>query len=192
MNQAILPLIAMGLLSSRFVNNQDKQEYRSENHTPLNNLRLEPYEVPKEYILPDKPPYNTFVSNEYKISFKYPRTWVKNPRYPDKYEGLTGFFQVADVSNPIDNLDQVVEQEINQPYLPYGTAPRVLSLTVDGQPARLIYPSDDQATPLREREAALYIQYKTPDIINGEKYPYVVIWADKLHMRLIIDSFKFI
>ena len=52
---------------------------------------------------------NTFVSEKYKVSFDYPKTWVKNPRYEDKYEGVTGFFEVSDFSGIGENIDRYEE-----------------------------------------------------------------------------------
>lgn len=133
-----------------------------------------------------------FASNRYKISFKYPSEWNKNPRYEDKYEGTSGFFEVGDFYGVGDNIDEVVKAEVNEPYKPYGTNPTIRRFVVDGQPARMICASEDQANFYKDRKIVIVIQYPQPIIIEGRSYNYVAIWASKEYMPLIISTFKFI
>lgn len=135
---------------------------------------------------------NNFVSEKYKVSFDYPKTWMKNPRYEDKYEGTTGFFEVSDFSGMGENIDEAVQAQIHEPYQPYGSNPTVTSMEIDGQPARVIYPSLDQNKFVSDRDIALVVQYPTPVELDGETYKYVVIWATPEYMPLIINSFKFV
>lgn len=183
----MLPVLALGLVSYSSLTQQQRRSYER-NEGEQGNPSL----TPEEMVLPDPPTFNTFISNKYKISFKYPSAWVKNPRYADKYEGKTGYFEVSDLSSNEGTLDEVTQDEINLPYKPYGSTPKVTKLTVDGEPARLIYPSSDQIKPLSDREAALIVQYKTPLAVEGAPYPYVIIWSDRIHMPLIIKTFKFV
>lgn len=132
-----------------------------------------------------------FISDEYGISFKYPASWNKNPRYENKYEGKSGFFEISGFEGNENNIDAAVQEQINEPYLPYGTNPTVRRLTVDGQPAREIIPSEDQGTLITDRDAALVVQYKTPIMINGVSYPYLIIWTTRDNLPLIIRSLKF-
>ena len=121
---------------------------------------------------------NEFVSNKYKISFKYPKNWSRNPRYEDKYEG--------------ENIDEAVKAEVNEAYKPYGNNPTIRKFIVDGQPARVIYPSGDQAQFYKDRETAIVVEYPQPIVIDGKKYDYVVIWANREFVPLIISTFKFV
>lgn len=133
-----------------------------------------------------------FVSERYKVAFKYPRGWSKNPRYSDKYEGTTGFFEVSGFSGTGENIDKAVQSQIDEPYTPYGTNPTVRSFVIDGEPARVIYPSADQPDFFKDRDEALVVQYKTPVTIDGVPYKYVVVWTSKEYMPLIISSFRFV
>lgn len=134
---------------------------------------------------------NEFESKEYKISFKYPKSWTKNPRYEDKYEGESGFFEVGDFEGQEKNIDEAVEKQIKEEYKPYGSNPIVRSFIVDGQPARVIYPSDDQQPFYKDRDTAIVIQYPKPNVIDNIPFNYVVIWVSKEYVPLILSTFKF-
>lgn len=134
---------------------------------------------------------NEFTSNRYQISFKYPRTWNKNPRYEDKYEGQSGFFEVGDFEGIGQNIDEAVKQQIDEDYRPYGTNPTIRRFVADGQPIRVIYPSADQPDFFKDREAAIVIQYPKPITLDGEPYDYAVIWATPQYIPLIISTLKF-
>lgn len=135
---------------------------------------------------------NEFTSNRYRISFKYPKGWTKNPRYEDKYEGASGFFEVGDFSGVGENIDEAVQMQVNEEYKPYGSNPTIRRFTVDGQPARVIYPSADQTDFFKDREAAIVVQYPQPVTIDGRPFDYVVIWASKEYIPLIMSTFKFV
>lgn len=135
---------------------------------------------------------NEFVSNKYKISFKYPKNWSRNPRYEDKYEGENGFFEIGDFTGTGENIDEAVKAEVNEAYKPYGNNPTIRKFIVDGQPARVIYPSGDQAQFYKDRETAIVVEYPQPIVIDGKKYDYVVIWANREFVPLIISTFKFV
>ena len=144
----------------------------------------------QEFIVPGIP-LNEFVSIRYKVSFKYPRGWQKNPRYEDKYEGPTGFFEVGDFAGIGEDIDAAVNDQINEYYKPYGSNPMIRSFVVDGQPARVIYPSEDQSDFYKDREVAIVIEYPEPIMIQGREYAYVVIWVTKEYAPLILSTFKF-
>lgn len=134
---------------------------------------------------------NNFTSNEYRVSFKYPKGWMKNPRYENKYEGESGFFEVDDLAGTGENIDEVVQQQINEPYKPYGTDPIVRSFVVDGQPARVIYPSKDQQAFFIDKDTAIIVKYPVPITIDDKQYDYVVIWVSKEYVPLILSTLKF-
>lgn len=133
-----------------------------------------------------------FVSSKYKISFKYPRGWTKNPRYEDKYEGKNGYFEVSDFSGVGENIDEAVNMQVKEEYKPYGSNPIIRKFVVDGQPARVIYPSQDQPQFFKDRDTAIVIQYPKPITVNGGKYDYAVIWTTREFAPLIISTFKFV
>ena len=144
----------------------------------------------KNYRKEAVPKYRTYNSGVYEITFEYPESWRKNPNYRERYEGETGFFEVADIEALGRDIDEVVRQEIESPINPYGTEPRVEAFEIDGEPARLIIPSSDQAKVF-EREAALIIQNKKPVIEGQEVYNYTIIWSDLKNIEHIIKTLKF-
>lgn len=137
-------------------------------------------------------PFDVYESDRYKISFQYPSSWRRNPRYEDKYEGKTGFFEITDFDSTEDNINEAVQQEVKEPYSPFGSNPVVLDVTVDGQPGRIIYPSADQSDYFVDRDAALLIQYPTPIELNDKPYTYVIIWASRDYIPILARTLKFV
>lgn len=135
---------------------------------------------------------NDFVSNKYRISFKYPRSWSKNPRYDDKYEGESGFFEVGDFTGVGENIDEAIQNEIKEDNQPYGSNPIIRSFVVDGEPARVIYASPDQSSFYTDRSTAIVVKYPTPLIVDNQKYDYVVIWVSRDYVPLVLSTFKFV
>ena len=185
MDKKVISLIGLGVLVASGLLKENDKITRSTRSSEEHN------DNDQELIVPGIAT-NEFISERYKIAFRYPKSWNKNPRYADKYEGTTGFFEVSDFSGVGENIDEVVNTQINEAYKPYGSNPTVRNFMVDGQPARVIYPSADQSEFFEDREEALVVQYKEPNVIDGIPYKYVVIWATKEYMPLIISSFRFI
>jgi len=135
---------------------------------------------------------NEFVSAKYRIGFRYPKSWNKNPRYPDKYEGETGFFEVGDFAGTGENIDAAVKEQVDEYYKPYGSNPTIRNFIVDGQPARVIYPSADQSEFYKDRDVAIVVKYPEPITVEDKKYSYVVIWVTKEYAPLIISTLRFV
>ena len=135
---------------------------------------------------------NEFVSAKYRISFKYPKGWSKNPRYSDKYEGETGFFEVGDFAGTGEDIDAAVKNQVNEFYRPYGSNPTIRSFIVEGQPVRVIYPSADQPEFYKDRDVAIVIKYPEPIMVEGKQYSYVVVWVSKEYAPLIISTLRFV
>ncbi|MGC7870617.1 hypothetical protein ACPUYX_03685 [Desulfosporosinus sp. SYSU MS00001] len=77
---------------------------------------------------------------------QYPATWIPNKTssQPPRYEGNDGFFQISALDGEKWTIDQVAENDANHKLMPYGTAPSITKLKIQGQEARLITPSNDQ------------------------------------------------
>lgn len=148
--------------------------------------------ISSETIVPDTENYNTFISKKYGVQFDYPNTWQKNPRYEDKYEGTGGFFEVANFTDVAEGIDAAVEDQINAPYKPYGDNPKIEKLTLDGQPACIIYPSADQYSFFKDRDCVIVVQYPVPNNTNGHLYNFVDIWTTPKYIPLITKTFKFV
>lgn len=135
--------------------------------------------------------YKTFKSGIYNIRFEYPASWVQNKHYSERFEGESGFFEVAEISALGRTIDEVVAQEITSPISPYGSMPKVESFSLDGEPARLIRPSEDQEKVFG-REVALIVKDKKPVIEGQEVYNYTIIWSDVQNIKHMIETFKFV
>lgn len=186
MDKVNASILGIGLLAvTQFIGNKAQKNHIS------NQVSDRAEENEMEFIKPGLL-LDEFESKKYKIKFKYPKSWTKNPRYEDKYEGESGFFEVGDFAGVGENIDEAVNTQINEYYKPYGTNPTIRKFIVDNEPARVIYPSEDQADFYKDREAALVVKYPEPVIIDGTTFDYVVIWATKAYIPLIINTLRFI
>lgn len=134
----------------------------------------------------------TYRNDEYGISLKYPSSWKPNKAYmPERYEGSDGFFQFVAVAGGQSSIDEVASWDANHKLKPYGSKPTIEKLTISGQEARLIQPSEDQPFEMNG-QVGLIIKYPNPIRINEEMYGYFELWSDKEHIRSIGETIKFI
>lgn len=140
----------------------------------------------------EKPSGNaTYTNNEYGISLEFPSTWKPNKQYtPPRFEGSDGFFLVAATAGGPEGIDGAADAEANHVLKPYGSNPTIEKLTIAGQDARLIMPSDDQSADMKG-QAGLIVKYPNPITIKNQTYKYFVLWADKDHIKNIGESVKF-
>lgn len=127
----------------------------------------------------------------YNISLKYDPTWKLNPNYNERYEGKNGFFQVGATDGKNLSIDQVAKNDASHDLYPFGRYPKITKLTIQGQDARLIMPSEDQSSSF-SKQAELVIKYPKPVNINGNLYSYLVIWADIDHINEISSTIQFL
>lgn len=118
--------------------------------------------------------------------FLYPSSWSpasEGTRGPD------GFFMIVGGAEA-PNIDSVTQAMAFHKLRPCGSRPSIRPLTVDGQEARLILPSEDQ--PGRDGESLLIVrQPGTPASPKGPAYPFLQVAADKQHIDAIVSSFRF-
>ncbi|MGB7605153.1 MAG: LysM domain-containing protein [Lutisporaceae bacterium] len=127
---------------------------------------------------------NTYISETYKIEFKYPIRWAKiNDSF---YEGLDGFFKVLALNSDA-TLEDICETEAYHKLKPYGSLPEILKITILDRQACLIIPSSDQPKEMNG-QAAMVIQYLVPILINNAEYNHLMLWTDSLHIKDIIES----
>lgn len=186
MDKINVSLIGLGVIAAT-------QLFGNLTHHKINEegFKREEMQQQQEFIIPGIA-LNEFVSERYGVAFKYPRGWAKNPRYEDKFEGPTGFFEIGDFSGTGEDIDAAVNEQINEYYKPYGSNPTTRNFIIDGEPARVIYPSADQPDFYKDREVAIVVKYPEPITIEGKEYSYVVIWVTKEYAPLIISTLKFI
>ncbi|MCT4542945.1 MAG: hypothetical protein N4A63_05345 [Vallitalea sp.] len=127
----------------------------------------------------------------YHITFKYPKTWQKNPKYQFRYGNNDGYFSFDAISGGNLTLEQVTELDANHSSNPYGTNPKIINKTISNQPAKLILPSKDQPE-LTENQAGLIIKYPTPIKIDDVDFNYLIFWAHKDYILPLSQTIKFI
>lgn len=138
---------------------------------------------------PGEPGLQTYSSQVFGITFEYPDNWRPTPGYEERYGGPDGFFSVSTCCHGL-SMDAVADLEAHHKLQPYGSTPAIETLTIQGQEARLIMPSADQRQDL-ERRAALLVRYPVPVTIQGESYEYLVLLADRGHIRGIASTLRF-
>ncbi|MFC2949802.1 LysM peptidoglycan-binding domain-containing protein [Virgibacillus sediminis] len=132
--------------------------------------------------------WRIYTNRDYLIQLKYPRHWERVTQL--RYEGVDGFFQISAIRSE-EPLPVVCRNEAFHPLQPYGSAPKIISSSIQGQEACLIYPSADQPAEMRN-QAALIVQYPQPVNISGDIYNYFLLWSDKEHLDMISSSLIFL
>lgn len=133
-------------------------------------------------------PWTTYSNTQYRVSFVYPANWQKVT--DERYEGKDGFFQISAIAGS-QNINDICRAEALHPLKPYGTSPRIMRTTQQGQEACFIYPSADQPPEMRD-QAAFIVKYPQPVMIGDNRYNYFILWADKAHIYAIARSLTFI
>jgi len=137
-----------------------------------------------------------YVNPIFQISFSYPSSWKADPSYKltgsiyTAYKGSDGFFSVNAAGNDGLFLDDMVRNEINKATRPYGSNPSIKNIQIDGQEARIIFPSADQPKELNN-QAELVVNYPRALSISGINYSLFVLYADKDHVEKIANTLKF-
>lgn len=137
------------------------------------------------------PSWKKYTSQVFRVSLQYPPGWQQIPGYEEKYGGEEGFFALSAIDGEGLTIDEVYQLESEHHLKPYGSQPDIERLQVQGQEARLIWPSEDQAKNMKG-QTALIVQYPQPVEISGHVYRYFVLWADKDHMRQFTETLYFV
>lgn len=132
-----------------------------------------------------------YTNKAYNISLEYNKDWKQNPKYIEKYEGKNGFFQISAYTGSTLKIDDLVQSQVKHMLMPYGSNPKIISLKIQGQEARLILPSNDQAKELNN-QAELIVKYPKEIKLDGDTYYYFVLWADKYNIQELAKTLKFI
>lgn len=133
-------------------------------------------------------PESIYASYVYRVTFAYPAAWRRVSE--ERYEGPGGFFQVSAISAG-DRIADVCSSEAHHPLMPYGSAPRIMMTTIQGQEACFIVPSADQPAEMN-KQAALIVKYPRPVRIGETFYNYLILWADVNHIRQISRRLSFL
>jgi hypothetical protein len=134
-----------------------------------------------------------YVSEQFSVTVAYPAIWrAANPDDTALFRGADGFFGLTSAYMVADTVETVCALEIESntrtdknPQQRFGSHPNLEHLQVDGQPACLILPSDDQQPP--DGGALLFVQYPTAYEHNRT----LIVSADRAHIRQIGASVRF-
>ena len=164
-----------------------------ENNLPLTLLINANPAVNPEAIIPGQRiciplPWSEYTNPTYKVRFRYPSRWSQVDS--ERYEGIDGFFQIAAISSE-GSLEEVCRNEAFHRLNPYGTRPVISRITAAGKQGCLISPSADQPEEMRN-QSAFIIPYPNPVIIAGQSYQYFILWANKQHIRDILNTLVFL
>lgn len=134
-----------------------------------------------------------YVSEQFSVTVAYPADW--RPGNPDEgalFRGEDGFFGLSSAYMVAETVEAVCALELESnartdknPNQRFGSRPNVEHLQVNGQPACLILPSDDQQPP--DGGALLLVQYPTAYEHNRT----LMLSADRAHVRQIGASLRF-
>ncbi len=133
---------------------------------------------------------NRYISKDYKVTLVYPEVWEAVDGNKERYVGTNGFFEVSAAGKSL-NVAALAGSETNHVLRPYGTNPTIEYTDIDGKEAAIIMPSGDQ-DPSMENQAALLVAYPEPVRINNNDYYYLVLWADKDHIRELGKTLNFL
>lgn len=133
-----------------------------------------------------------YTNYAYGVKLRYPPEWQPAAGYSyDRYEGDSGFFGLSAGGVDDVTIDQLANNEAKHALHPYGSAPYIQRLTIDGQDARLILPSPDQDLSMKG-QAELIVEYPVPMKIGSEYYRFFIFWADRANIQDIASSITFI
>jgi hypothetical protein len=140
--------------------------------------------------------WQIYIDNTYKVSLRFPGEWKKDPLYYDRpYFGVErhrgssarGFLQLDAMASESDTPEQACRGEAEHVLKPFGASPSIRSMEVDGRPACLIWPSEDQGAPW---DAAVFIKYPQPVEIGGERYNILMLDADRNYILDLVRTIR--
>jgi len=122
-------------------------------------------------------------SELYKVSVQIPITWIEDPNSLfnnefTRYQDENGFISFDVAGTGEESIDEITSQLAGATSKPFGNEPAITSATIDGQSARFILPSVDQAKDKHD-EAVLIVTYPTQVVIDLKSYNFLVLYADK-------------
>ncbi len=138
-------------------------------------------------------------SNPYfRISLEYPAGWLPDvagqayKKIPLRFKGLNGYFGIDAIGagKTVSIDDAVKTLAIDNPRKPYGQKPDIKNIFVDGNEARIIMPSADQAIEAN-REAVIIVKYPKAVEIGSDQFYFFMLYADSDHIFSLGDTLKF-
>lgn len=131
---------------------------------------------------------STYTNEAYRITLVYPYRWCKID--DRRYEGIDGFFQVSVIPDSM-SMDELCRLEAYNKHKLYGSKPIISEKVISGRKCRIITPSCDQPHEMRGQSALIAV-YGNPLEIDGTAYGYLLLLADRKHMKDISESLDFL
>lgn len=130
----------------------------------------------------------SYSNSQLGVALEYPSSW-KGEKSGERYIGRNGFFGVDAVSASEETSVETIARNVaNHKLRPYGTSPHIIPLSIAGQDARLIYPSDDQ----EQKAGVLIASYPRPITVGDTTYSFFVLYADVDHLQSLAESVTFL
>ncbi len=150
-------------------------------YSPVVILRVDP--VPPT-------PMTTYTSAQLGILLQYPAAWQATESGDYLFAGDDGFFNVTRSDSKTQTAKDacIAEEEANKKDHRYGQKPTLRLLTIEGQPACMLTPSEDQPED-KGGLTFMVVQYPTQ---SGQLQGLLQLWADQQHIRGLGGSLKFI
>ena len=133
---------------------------------------------------------STYSDDQLRVSVQFPADWQPDPSNSRRFVGADGFLQLLGAAGNGAALDAVANSHATQQLRPFGGNPTISSFVVDGQPARLIWPSDDQPQAMNKLSEVL-IQAPALIQVGSNSYDYVLLYADSGHIQQIAQTVQF-
>ena len=127
----------------------------------------------------------------YGVGFVLPEGWERLDEGTPRWHGDDGYVQLDAVSDDATSAEDACVALSEHSLEPYGSAPTIETVVIDGQEGCLVLPSDDQAPEL-ERQAAIVARYPQAREIGGEAYEFVALYVDEPHVHAIASTLRFI
>jgi TolB protein len=134
--------------------------------------------------------WQTYVDNAYQVTLRFPGDWTTDPLYSDRvYFGADkrGSFQLSLMGDA--TLEHACKEGAMHKLRPFGENPTVRQMTVQGQSACLVWPSEDQGAPWY---AQVIIEYPKPVEVDGDLWSLLMMDADKNYILAITQTLRFI
>ena len=135
-------------------------------------------------------PMTTYTSAQLGITLQYPAAWQATDSGDYLFAGDDGFFNLTRSDSKTQTAKDacIAEEEANKKDHRYGQKPTLRLLTIDGQPACMLTPSEDQSED-KSGLTFMVAQYPTQ---SGQLQGLLQLWADQQHIRGLGGSLKFI
>lgn len=95
-------------------------------------------------------------------------------------------------ADALDGLDGVLDDLANHRLKPFGGAPSITDMVIDGSAARLILPSSDAPQSRGFPEGAVLLEVETDVAIAGHRFGVLTVFASADHIEAIASSIRFL